>query len=192
MKHVVIYVPGLGDNSVRARKLLVASWWLYGVRPVVHQMNWSDTQPFAQKFSALLTHIDHLATAGHRVSLVGESAGASAVINAFAARPETIHRVACICGKLGSPSNIHPSIYRHNPAFAESMQQLPASIADLGKEQLERIRSVHPLYDVTVPVHDTAIPGAESKTIPSFGHAASIALGDTLFGYMLVGFLKRK
>lgn len=191
MKHTVIYIPGLGDSRVGGRRLLVAGWRIYGVRPVVHQMNWADKQPFELKFRALLQHIDERISKGERVSLVGESAGASAALNAYAARRQTIHRVACICGKLQRPETIHPATYRQNPAFAESMELLPVSLNSLAPEQLRKVRSVHPLWDPTVPVPDTLIPGAESKTIPTFGHATSIVLGDTLFGYVLTGFLKR-
>lgn len=192
MKHVVLYLPGLGDTSLRARRLLVAGWYIYGVQPIVHPMNWSDKRPFEVKFQELLEHIDQLVSAGHTVSLVGESAGASAALNAYAARPQAIHRVACICGKLRNAQSVSSRVYRYNPAFAESMRRLPESLAGLDTIRLRRVRSVHPLHDATVPVSDTVVPGAESKTIVSVGHPTSIVLGDTLFSYTLVGFLKRK
>lgn len=192
MTHIVIYVPGLGDTNLNGRRLIVAGWRLYGVRPVVHQMNWADAEPFAPKLQRLLKHIDELVAAGNQVSLVGESAGASAVMHAYAVRQDAVHRVACICGKLRHPETIHPATYQHNPTFQESMQLLATSIANIRPERINRIRSVHPLRDQTVPIADTFVEGAESKTIPSIGHATSIVLGDTLFAYTLIGFLKQK
>lgn len=191
MTHTVIYVPGLGDAKINGRRLLVASWRLYSVRPVVHQMSWADKQPFEHKLQALLKHIDERRAAGERVSLVGESAGASAAMNAYAARPGSIHRVVCICGKLRNPETIHPATYRQNPAFAESMDLLPQSLASLSTSQLSRVRSIHPLADPTVPVPDTIIAGAEERTIPTVGHATSIVLGNVLFSWRMVPFLKR-
>ena len=191
MKHVVLYVPGLGDSRITGRKLLVASWYLYGVRPVVHQMNWADRQPFSGKLASLLEPIDSLAAAGHTVSLVGESAGAGAAMNAYAARQDVIHRVACICGKLRGASTVSSYTYGHNPAFGESMVQLSASLGALPAERRQRIRSVHPVADATVPVSETYVDGADMRTIPTRGHMLSIILGDTLFGWLLVGFLKR-
>lgn len=190
-RHTVIYVPGLGDRRIGGRRLLVASWRLYGVRPVIHQMNWADGQPFVTKFQALLNHIDERAAAGERVSLVGESAGASAALNAYAARQDVIHSVACICGKLRHPETISPTTYARNPAFAESMAQLPGSLIGLSEAKRRRVRSVHPLADPTVPVADTIIPGAQERTIPTVGHAASIILGNLLFSWRLVPFLRR-
>lgn len=191
MSHVVIYVPGLGDRRVTGRRLLVAAWRLYGVRPVVHQMIWADKESFSIKLLQLLHHIDELVEQGNTVSLVGESAGGGAVMNAYAARQDSIHRVACICGKLQRAETIHRYTYSHNPAFAQSMAALPGSLKKLDASHLERVRSIKPLADHTVPPADTVLSGTESVTIPSFGHAASIILGDTLFSWLIVGFLKR-
>ncbi|MFA5004356.1 MAG: hypothetical protein WC498_03730 [Candidatus Saccharimonadales bacterium] len=191
-KHAVIYVPGLGDGRVGGRRALIATWRIYGVRPVVHQMNWADKQPFAVKLQSLLQHIDTLANNGYRVSLVGESAGASAAMAAYAARQDVVHRVVCICGKLRNPQTVHPNTYLRNPAFAESMAALPAALVGLGSEKLARVRSIHPLSDPTVPIGDTVIAGAESKTIPTIGHSNGIFLGDTLFSFLVVPFLKRR
>jgi carboxylesterase type B len=154
-------------------------------------MDWADKRPFADKLSSLLNHIDELAAGGHQVSLVGESAGASAAIVAYAARPQTVHRVACICGKLRNAQTISTYTYRHNPAFKESMAALETALHSLSSDQLKRIRSVHPLADPTVPVGDTRIEGTEERTIPTIGHATSIVLGNIFFSWRLVPFLKR-
>ncbi len=191
MSHVVIYIPGLGDGSVKARRFLVAGWRLYGVQPVVHRMNWADKEPFSIKFQRLLLRIDGLVKDGHTVSLVGESAGASAALNAYAARQNEIHRVVCLCGKLQHAETVHPYTNRRNPAFAQSMAMLPVSVKSLSKQRLGRVRSIRPWADHTVSPSDTFVAGAESYTIPTIGHRASIILGNTLFSNVVVGFLKR-
>jgi hypothetical protein len=191
MKHVVLYIPGIGDSLTTARRLLTLCWYAYGVKPVVHEMNWSDKQPFDIKLKSLLARIDGLVASGHVVSLVGESAGASAAIDAYALRQDVIHRVACICGKLKNPQTIRPQVFQANPAFAESMAALPGSLSGLSRGRLRRIRSIRPLNDASVPVADTIIPGAESFTIPVNGHGPGIVFGDTVFSYKLVPFLKR-
>ncbi|HSX30408.1 MAG TPA: hypothetical protein VLE99_00630 [Candidatus Saccharimonadales bacterium] len=189
---VVLYVPGIGDHYTVVRRLATIGWYLYGVRPVVHRMDWSDGRPFAIKLQSLLQHIDRLVATGHRVSLVGESAGASAAIHAYAARPQAVQRVVCLCGKLKHPQSIRPSVLLANPAFGESMALLPHSLVKLDDASLARVRSIHPLRDSSVPIDDTQLAGAEWRTIPSVGHAASIIAGNTLFSYLLVPFLKRK
>lgn len=192
MKHAVIYVTGLGDTNKRNRQLLIASWWLYGVKPIVFQSNWSDRQPLASKLSALLELIDGYLGTGYRVSLVGESAGASLAVVAYAARQESIHRVVCLCGKLQNAPTISSGTYSRNPAFAESMAALPGCLASLSTERRQRIRSIHPLADTIVPIGDTIIPGAQEYTIPTRGHATSIILGCIVFNYAIIGFLKRR
>ena len=193
MKHLIIYVPGLGDTTASGRKFAIRLWKIYGISAVVHQLYWADKEHFAPKLATLLSHIDESAAKGYRVSLVGESAGASAVMHAYAARHSTVHRVAHICGKLQGGESVHPSTYSRNPAFAESMALLPSSIATLGRSHLlGRVLSVRPLVDKSVPLPDTIIAGIQTRTIPTVGHMASIALGITVFSWFLVGFLKKR
>ena len=191
-KHVILYVPGLGDGLDNARQLALRFWRIYGVEAYVHPMCWADGERFAPKLERLLNHIDELHAAGKRVSLVGESAGASAAMNAYAQRPNGIHRVAHICGKLRGAQNVSGYTYGRNPAFAESMAQLPKSVEQLSSSQMQRVLSVHPLADMSVPVRDTILPGINVRTIPSINHMLSIALGITIFSGLLVGFIKRR
>lgn len=154
-------------------------------------MRWNVAEPFDVKLDRLLKRIDNLHNAGYRVSLVGVSAGASAVVNAFAARQKAVHRVVCICGKLRNPQTIAEATYRRNPAFAESMQQLGTSLESLPAELRGHILSIRPLSDGSVPPTDTIVPGFETSVIPSRGHVPSIALGITLFSPLIFGFIRR-
>lgn len=191
VEHVVIYIPGLGDARVTGQRLLVAQWRLYGVEPRMFQMRWADGKPFGPKLEQLLETIETLHRQGKTVSLVAASAGASAALNAYAARPELVHGLACICGKIDNPGNIHPSTYSRNPAFAGSISQLAASLEALGAAERARILSLHPIADPVVPVADTKLPGAISGRMPVYGHSFGIAYGLLFGSRRIMRFLKK-
>jgi len=190
MKHAIIYIPGLGDHRSRGQRAATWLWQLYGVRTEIVRMEWRVAVPFETKLSRLLTRIDDLHAAGYSVSLVGVSAGAGAAVNAFARRQDVVSRVVCICGKLRNPETISSQTYRKNPAFAESMQLLPASLLGVADDTRRRILSIRPLADTSVPPQDTIIPGAVTKTIPTSGHVLSIAACITLYSFSVVRFIK--
>lgn len=192
MNHAIIYIPGLGDHRSRAQQRVVSAWRLLGVghtETVI--MNWREAEPFEIKLSRLLERIDDLASKGFSVSLVGVSAGASAVINAYAARQDTIHRVVCICGKLQRPETVSPVTYRANPAFETSMATLTESLGILDDRKRQQILSIRPLVDESVPPGDTVIPGAKAKTIPTISHVVSIAAAITLYSGSIVRFVRK-
>lgn len=191
MKHAVIYVPGLGDHRSRSQQRVLRAWQAYGIKTAVVCMQWRTDEPFAAKLKRLLTAIDDFRARGYRVSLIGVSAGASAVINAYAARPSEVQRVVCICGKLRNPETIHPVTFRRNPAFLESLERLPKSIEVLTAAQRERILSIRPLADESVPPQDTFVPGAKVKTIPTVGHVVSIATAITAYSFSIVRFVRK-
>ena len=99
MAHQVIYVTGLGDDRSYGQITILKSWRLWGLKPHYFPFKWADKEPFEPKFQRLLAKIDDLSTDGNYVSLVGVSAGASAVLNAYAER-KNLTGVVCICGKI--------------------------------------------------------------------------------------------
>src|SRR6266542_6900779 len=99
MVHHVIYVPGLGDHMPHGQQLVPGYWRLFGVQGHYEPMHWNDKMPFAPKLERLIARIDELAPDGP-VSLVGSSAGASAVLVAYGARLDKVAGVECICGKI--------------------------------------------------------------------------------------------
>ena len=191
MKRAVIYVPGLGDSRSHGQGIAVWFWRIYGVRSEVVLMQWHVAEPLDTKLNRLLARIDALHKTGYTVSLVGVSAGASAVVHAFARRQEIVSRVVCLCGKLQHPETISESTYRSNPAFAESLTLLPRSLDALADTTRRRILSIRPQADGSVPPEDTIVPGFETATIPSSGHAISIGLGITLFSPLIINFIRR-
>jgi hypothetical protein len=147
--HHVIFVPGLGDYKPQGQHLVPGYWRLFGVKGHYHPMIWNDKLSFASKLEKLLTKIDRLASDGSFVSLVGTSAGASAVLVAYAARLDNVTGVACICGKVNHPETVESYRYIENPAFKESMAELQRVLPKLNLAARQRIVSIHPLYDGT-------------------------------------------
>jgi pimeloyl-ACP methyl ester carboxylesterase len=191
MKHHIIYVPGLGDHRTWAQRLAPKYWEVFGITGHVFVMNWRDKEAFAPKLERLLRMIDELSTNGDKVSLVGTSAGASAVLNAYTARLDKVAGVVCICGKINNPS-VHSPRYIENPAFKESLMELQRILPKLGPKARARIMSIRPLVDESVPPADTIIPGARALVIPTIGHAFSIATALIFAAYTMVKFLKKQ
>ncbi len=192
-KHAVIYIPGLGDSRIRGQQKAVNAWKVHGVEPYLFQMNWIDGEPFEPKLDRLLALIDKLTAKGRLVSLVAASAGASAALNAYAARQSQINGVVSICGKLQGHGigSVHSSLYRRNPAFLESMQQLAVSEDKLDAKARARILSMHPTVDDSVPVSETKLPGTSPKLMPVAGHFFGIAYGLTIGSFSAIRFLKQ-
>ena len=191
MKRAVLYVPGLGDHRSGSQRAALKLWRVYGVYSEVVLMQWLVAEPLETKLARLLTRIDSLHEQGYAVSLVGASAGASIIVHAFARRQDVVRRVVCICGKLQHPETIGAGTYRRNSAFGESLALLPQSLDMLDDAARKRVLSIRPLADASVPPADTIVPGFETATIPSYGHAVSIALGLTLFSPLAIGFIRR-
>ena len=192
MTHHAIYVPGLGDHRTRAQRLAPKYWEVFGVKGQCYVMNWRDKEALAPKLTRLLQLIDELAKGGNKVSLVGTSAGASAVLVAYAARQDKISGVICICGKINHPETVKPSRFVQNPAFKESLAELQQILPKLGPRARDRIMSIHPLYDGIVPSADTIVPGAQERLIPTVGHAFSIGMTLIFGAALMMGFLKKQ
>jgi pimeloyl-ACP methyl ester carboxylesterase len=191
MKHHVIYVPGLSDDRTLNQDTAIQLWRLWGVTPHYHAVGWADKESFAPKLARLVARIDELKKDGS-VSLVGVSAGASAVLHAYAKRPDTISSVAYICGKIQNPQTVSEKTKAQNPAFAESIASLAESLQKLDTDKRKHILSVRPKDDDVVPVPDTKIEGVEEKILPTKGHGFSIFYAVIFAGYPIVRFLKTR
>lgn len=189
--HYVLYIPGLGDHNLTGQSFVVKKWSWYGIKPLVIPMLWNDSELFESKLARIVDQIDSLSASGHRVSLVGVSAGGSAVINALAARPGKIHRTVLICGEVNPSITVDPQLAKNNPAFVKSVNLLQKSFNKLTKENRAKICSYHPFIDNVVPIIDTKISGATSKLLPSFGHIASIIYSISLGSFGVVRWIKK-
>lgn len=187
----LIYVPGLGDKRVGGQAKVVSTWRFWGVKSELFQMNWADGEPWDPKFGRLLARIDELQKDGKSVGLVGASAGAGAVINAYAARKDKVAGAVLIAGKVNRPGTIGNG-YRHkNPAFVESANQAPKSLKALNASDRKRILSLYAIADETVYKPDSHIRGAHNSIVPTIGHFFTIAILLSLGAPYYISFLKR-
>jgi pimeloyl-ACP methyl ester carboxylesterase len=188
----LIYIPDIGDapeGSAQAKFVRAWRWW--GVESEVFEMNWGDNVPWTSKLQNLLKRIDVLAAAGRPVALVAASAGASAAINAFAVRRETVTGVVCIAGKVNRPEVIGQRFRRHNPAFVESVQAAAESLQALQPADRRRILNRYAVLDTYVAKADSHIAGARNRRVPSIGHFITIATQISLGAPGFIRFLKR-
>ena len=188
--HHVIAVPGIGDHRHLGDATALKLLWLFGLRTHYHRMCWAYGESFEPKFTALLAQIDDLTAKGNTVSLIGYSAGATAVMNAYAARQDVITSVVLVSGKIQRPQTIGAAVRRINPAFTESALMVAASLKQLPAAKRERIMSIHPIADNVVDIKDTIIEGALERQIPVKGHLVAIGYSLTFGTPMVAAWIK--
>lgn len=187
----LLYIPGLGDNNPTLQRLAVTSWRLWGVRTELLRMGWGNQEPWEVKFQRLLNRVDELTAAGKQVGLVAASAGASAAILVYAARPDSIIGCVLIAGKVNRPEAIRDVYQRTSPAFVTAASRCPAVLATLGPVERRRIQSRYAAIDMVVHTADSHIPGAHNRRLLSIGHPTTIA-SQLVFGApFFVHFLKK-
>ncbi|HVV67322.1 MAG TPA: hypothetical protein VHB72_04650 [Candidatus Saccharimonadales bacterium] len=187
----IIYIPGIGDDGSGFQSKVVKAWRWWGVEPELWRMNWADERPWEQKFEEFLGHIDDLASQGKKVGLVGASAGASAVINAYKARPNEVCGTVTIAGKINRPQNIRKRYRRNNPSFVASAYAGEKSLAGLTAPQRRKILSLYGLLDEIIVKKDSKMPGAYNRLSPSIGHGITIATQIIFGAPFFIRFLKR-
>lgn len=200
-KHILIVIPGLGDNKAIQTKLLahaLDTWRKHAIYPEIYLMHWHDTTtPFEQKLDTLLIKIDTLRDKGHRVSLMGMSAGASAALNAFVLRKDSVYKVVSTSGRLKrGPYTDFRSLDQRSltsPAFKESVLLFEQKEKTLSKEDKKRIMTVRAQFgDELVPGDTATVKGAYNIQIPTAEHLITGALTVSLFSKLVIDFLKKK
>lgn len=189
-QHIVIYVPGLGDKSINARRRLFGLWRYKDIDIEVFVPNWQTDESWQIKLNRLLARIDQLHTDGKIVSLVGESAGASAVTQALKLRAEVLNAVVLLCGKSRYPERVAAWRYQQNPALREAITLSHIAVRKLSTYQKQKILNLHPMYDPIMPVQETKIPGIKNALIPTVGHATSIVFSMTFWSWRIVRFVR--
>lgn len=184
----VIYVPGLGDHNVYRQRQAVNTWRFWGVTSEVFQVKWAESD-WDIRFEELLSRIDELSEKGKDVGLVGASAGAGAVINAYAARKNVVAGAVLIAGKVNYPGEIGGSYRKYN-AFINSAHKAVPALNSLSKTDRQRILSRFGIIDPIVPASHSIIPGARNRAVPSIGHIMTIATQITLGAPSSMKFLK--
>ena len=187
----IIYIPGLGDDQVGSQLTAVKTWQWWKVEAELYQMHWADNEPWDDKFKRLINRIDELSRS-KTIALVGASAGATAVINAYAARKDIIIGCVLIAGKVNHPEAIGPRYRHRNPSFITSAYSCERSLATLNQRDRQSILSRYGMFDEIVPLSSSKIPGAHNKIMPSFSHVITIATQITLGAPSFMHFLKQQ
>jgi len=194
IKHKVIIIPGLGDDT-RMIKFATNHWQNFGLDIVPYSMGWRDGKnDLKSKLQRLVGLIDEFSQKGNTVSLIGTSAGGSAVLSAFIERRNTIHRVVNVCGRLrtGSQKGIRSFKVRtaSSPAFAQSVRLCEERESELGDNDRLRIMTVRAMFgDELVPSDTATIEGAYNIKIPTIEHMFSIGMALTIFSKPIISFL---
>ncbi len=174
MAHHIIYVPGIQDDLFHAQSLIIKFWRLFGVCGHCHPLPWAGQGDYATKAATLLARIDDYVAAGHRVSLVGASAGASAVLNAYAARRTAVSGVAYICAKINRPETVSAETLGENPAFKTALALLQANLQTFDAADKSRFYSFYSVKDGTVAYADTRVNGVRESKLAPLGHGLAI------------------
>lgn len=191
-QHHVIYIPGIQDDAYHAQSLAVSFWRLYGVRGHCHPIPWTGEEAYAPKFQRLLAQIDKYIERGHKVSLVGASAGVSAILNAYVERPNDITGLVYICAKINAPETVSPKTYAANPAFKTALYDLQTNLHKLSAADKAKMLSLYSSNDQTVSYQATVIPGVTEKLLPPLRHGYAIMYSLTLGAPGFIRFLKRQ
>jgi pimeloyl-ACP methyl ester carboxylesterase len=187
----LIYIPGILDNLYHIQSTAVRTWRLSGAHGHCHEMPWLGPESYEVKFQRLLGEIDKHAAKGHDVALIGASAGASAVLNAYVAQPDKIKGVVLLCAKVNYPETVSQKTYARNPAFKESLEQLQTNLTKLTVRQKERILSYYSPADGTIPYEGSIIPGVQDRRLPALKHGRAIIYGITFGAPGFIRYLKQ-
>ena len=191
-KHHIIYVPGIGDWRPLGQDKGIGWWRVFGVVGHYHPVGWNGTETFEDKLKKLLAEIDVYLDAGDNVSLMGFSAGASVVLNAFAKRKDGISSVVCVSGKINRPNTTSLHYFQQNPAFKESLLLLQHNLETFTGTDKAKILTLNPILDPIVPLADSVISGVKRWRTLAFGHMMSIAVTLTLYAPFIAGHIKRQ
>jgi len=188
----LIYVPGILDDIYHVQSVAVATWRLHGVEGHCHEIPWAGPEAWQPKFERLLAKIDQLTAQGYAVGLVGASAGASAVLNAYAERPDQITGVVYICAKINASQTVSSKTYADNPAFKTSLAQLQKNLTRFSSADKAKMLSLYSPADKSVPHSATVIPGVQEQQLPALSHSKAILYSLTPGASIVIGFFKRQ
>lgn len=189
---IIIYVPGIGDTNLKGRQRALKLWRYRNVSVQICRMRWKDDEPWVNKLGRLSSLIRSLASENTSITLVGESAGASAVTQALVANPNYVDGVVLLCGKSQYPELLGNAYTSRNPALKTAVTASAAAIAKLTPDQKSRILNLHPIFDPIVPVKETKIPGVKNSAIPMIGHVTSIAFTVLVWSWKIVAFARKR
>lgn len=195
-EHDVVIIPGLGDEAGRV-SFLTRNWHREGLKPHVHKFGWKEDTTFEDNLGVILSVVDSLLKRGKTVSLIGLSAGGSAVLNLFAERKDKIHRAINVCGRLtvGTQKGFRSFEARtaSSPIFADSVKRFQTVERQLSDSDRQRIMTIRALFgDELVPSDTATVDGAVNIVVPTTEHLLSIAAALSIFSKPLIDFIKQE
>ena len=188
----VIFVPGLGDRLpplVHLQREALRTWRALGVRTTMFRVRWSSDASFQERLDRLDEMVERYEERGERVALMGASAGAGAVLAAYARR-RSIVAVVIIAGKFLEPEDIIKPVLLHNVPFAQSLSTVPKLLDELGPDDRARILSLRSARDGVVDDEDTLLEGAVNETMRVVGHVIAIGYALMFRARRVVQFLR--
>lgn len=189
-KHTIIIVPGIPAFSTFFK---ILSLWLHllGFTPIVVDLHWTDnSKNFQQKLQPLLTLIDKLSKNGN-VSLIGVSAGGSAVLNAFSQRKNSIKSVVSICSRLGKINNRLNANMKKYTSFKESIELLEKNKEFISPIERRKILTIRGIFDERMPSSIAILDGANQSTTFMIFHAPIIFFTLSFLSNPLITFLRK-
>lgn len=190
VKHHIIYIPGIGDERSYGQNLAIKLWFVLGLRGHYLPLGWRDTEGFNSKLIRLTNKIDELLAKDYRVSLVGVSAGASAVLAAYSTRP-AVSGVVTIAGKIHHIESIKQKTRRENPDFIEAAKTIHRNLDVLKqRKDLKNILCIYTKRDKTVPPEDAVILESPKQRVPGWSHGSGIFFGVLLGAPRISSFLR--
>ncbi|WP_029068148.1 hypothetical protein [Jonesia quinghaiensis] len=189
----VIYVPGLFDRTralLALQRAALRLWRPWGARVDFFVVGWADDAEYEDRLDSLIARVDAHRSQGREVVLVGASAGASAVLGAFAHRREDVVGVAVICGKIHRPHIIPGPVLDINEVFEEALEAIDDHVESLTAGDLARVLSLRAVGDAIVPPEDTIIPGAVNRRMTIVGHISGIAWALLVHGERIMRFFR--
>jgi len=193
MRHVVIYVPGLGDSRLYSgiQRAALLLWRASYIQPHYFAVKWGNAaESYEAKLERLLAAIDD-ASRSHTVSLVAASAGSSLALTAFSKRSQAVRSVVSICGKINNPNTVSDVLFAMNPAFQESIENFQVIEPTLTTADRKKILIVRANRDNYVSATDGEVAGAYTHRMQTAGHAFSIFMALTIFRWPLLRFITR-
>jgi len=192
--HHLIYIPGLHDQvppKPWLGQVLPLFWRGRGFIGHIMAPRWEQGE-FGPKLQVILDKIDELTAQGHTVSLVGQSAGSSLGLNAFAARLDHVVGLVILTGRLrvaGQPSLAQAA--KTSPAFAESVRRAEITLSKLTASNLRRIMTIRPSTDKLVPATSVPISGATNRVSQLRGHSFGGAMMASFASAQWLSFLEQ-
>ncbi|HET6746768.1 MAG TPA: hypothetical protein VFH06_01530 [Candidatus Saccharimonadales bacterium] len=187
-RHLVLYIPGLGDHYDNGRSLLLKGWRLWGVEARLVPIKWYEKGNYQNKRALVYAAVQEAKRQGYLITLIGESAGASLALNTASEFPQAIKKVIVIAGVNSSQLPISPHYTMLAPAFAESAGRVSQSVRIMDPAKIHTVRG---LLDHVVSPRFNDIEGAKKHVIFSVGHFWTIVLCLTLLSGFIAHLVKQ-